>query len=590
MMAAEVLYGTQDDSLVMSEKVQSLAGCIYREFEDMIGTYGDNVIKGLMPHIVSVLENLNHAYREKQEHEVENELLRVENENLKKQFEKEKQMRKSSEQKYLEGDDLLEEEKKLHQQATEVLESNLRRLEVKTKNLQEQILRNEERETEMKTEYSKLHQRYNEILKKHADYVERYKIQNEKDFASPNRSLPLLPVLKHVNGAISKELSTRQDLTFDLQQTDDTEGNNQDVTTALKNELNNEKNRNDSSVPEENIVNLPNDNGNIAEKTDDIPESDNKVDNFDGNMAAKDDSENNLNEDDLKSREDGIASGKDVADGSLTVDSLWVADEVGGEWVAEENQDAGVDECLLATYGGSGGNILSLTSVGYDESAEGFRDDDPSHQYSSFGGKLEKESSIYDELSQQDSKALGEMDGGINLVAEVEKLIKENNELLETKNALNIVKDDLITRVDELSGEQELLQDEISALQSARERQLNRISELEEEVKRTKEELEKASKEDEGDDKRCFTRIDMTRVVMERNQFKEKLMELQEAVRLAEMLRASKDHPDLIKTSKKKSSSFWNFFSALVNGNDDPPKQVPKQSTSSSSSKPPTVI
>lgn len=45
----------------------------------------------------------------------------------------------------------------------------------------------------------------------------------------------------------------------------------QDVTTALKNELNNEKNRNDSSVPEESIVNLPNDNGNIAEKTDDIP-------------------------------------------------------------------------------------------------------------------------------------------------------------------------------------------------------------------------------------------------------------------------------------------------------------------------------
>lgn len=45
----------------------------------------------------------------------------------------------------------------------------------------------------------------------------------------------------------------------------------QDVTNALKNELNNEKNRNDSSVPEESIVNLPNDNSNKAEKTDDIP-------------------------------------------------------------------------------------------------------------------------------------------------------------------------------------------------------------------------------------------------------------------------------------------------------------------------------
>lgn len=34
---------------------------------------------------------------------------------------------------------------------------------------------------------------------------------------------------------------------------------------------------------------------------------------------------------------------------------------------------------------------------------------------------------------------------------EVENLIKENTELMETKNALNIVKNDLIARVDELS-------------------------------------------------------------------------------------------------------------------------------------------
>ena len=35
---------------------------------------------------------------------------------------------------------------------------------------------------------------------------------------------------------------------------------------------------------------------------------------------------------------------------------------------------------------------------------------------------------------------------------EVENLISENNELLATKNALNIVKDDLIAKVDELTG------------------------------------------------------------------------------------------------------------------------------------------
>lgn len=101
---AEILYGTHDEShpfssgTVMSERVQNLASNIYREFECMIGTYGDGVIKDLMPHVVIILESLNQAYRDKQEHEVELELVRVENDNLKMQFEKEKQLRKMAEQ------------------------------------------------------------------------------------------------------------------------------------------------------------------------------------------------------------------------------------------------------------------------------------------------------------------------------------------------------------------------------------------------------------------------------------------------------------------------------------------------------------
>lgn len=37
-----------------------------------------------------------------------------------------------------------------------------------------------------------------------------------------------------------------------------------------------------------------------------------------------------------------------------------------------------------------------------------------------------------------------------------------------------------------------------------------------------------------------FTRVEMARVLMERNQYKERLMELQEAVRWTEMIRASR--------------------------------------------------
>jgi len=99
----ETVYGCHDEvysssGASVSERVQNLASSVYSEFEVMIATYGDGVIKNLMPQIVTILESLNLAYREKQEHEVELELLRVENDNLKAQFEREKQVRKAHEQ------------------------------------------------------------------------------------------------------------------------------------------------------------------------------------------------------------------------------------------------------------------------------------------------------------------------------------------------------------------------------------------------------------------------------------------------------------------------------------------------------------
>ena len=55
-----------------------------------------------------------------------------------------------------------------------------------------------------------------------------------------------------------------------------------------------------------------------------------------------------------------------------------------------------------------------------------------------------------------------------------------------------------------------------------------------------------------------FTRVEMARVLMERNQYKERLMELQEAVRWTEMIRASREHPNELQ-SKKNKSSVWNL-------------------------------
>merc|ERR1719348_958265 len=167
---------------------------------------------------------------------------------------------------------------------------------------------------------------------------------------------------------------------------------------------------------------------------------------------------------------------------------------------------------------------------------------------------------------------------------EVENLIMENNELLATKNALNIVKDDLIAKVDELTGEHEILREEIKSLQTVRAKLQQRVQELEEELKTTKEEAEKGGKKEKSDDeeevpmaqRKRFTRVEMARVLMERNQYKERFMELQEAVRWTEMIRASKttatDNTTITKNNKQ---GIWKFFSNLFSGTERPGEAGP---------------
>lgn len=79
-------------------QVQALAGSIYQEFERMINKYDEDVVKDLMPLVVNVLECLDLSYTENQEHEVEVELLREDNEQLVTQYEREKALRKTTEQ------------------------------------------------------------------------------------------------------------------------------------------------------------------------------------------------------------------------------------------------------------------------------------------------------------------------------------------------------------------------------------------------------------------------------------------------------------------------------------------------------------
>ncbi|XP_043511191.1 JNK-interacting protein 3 isoform X2 [Frieseomelitta varia] len=535
-MDQETVYGTHEDShVVMSEKVQSLAGSIYQEFEKMIARYDEDVVKDLMPLLVNVLECLDISYTENQEREVELELLREDNEQLVTQYEREKQLRKASDQKLLELEDVAEDERKELLSKIDSLESIVRMLELKTKNSHDHgtipngslssslhrtslyIVRLEEKEAELKREYTRLHERYTELFKTHVDYMERTKmlvgsterLENSSSGRGPSR-LPSLG-LTHMSRSSGP-------LSYGFQ--------------SLEASINAEEVQQEGSPPSA-VANL-------------------RTEMLDSSSEAA-----------IETSDKSQLTDKPAQANKTTAISR------------HESPETEIPPPLVTP---TSPTIEKLATT-------------PSGR-----SRTEREqrsgNTLYQELSFQDADALGEMDEGADITGswvhpgeyassvndnffgmgkEVENLIMENNELLATKNALNIVKDDLIVKVDELTSEQEILREEVRSLQQARERLRQKVAALEEELKKVKEEAEAAAKAAKSDDeedvslaqRKRFTRVEMARVLMERNQYKERFMELQEAVRWTEMIRATKTDPSSISSGKV---SMWKLFSNLFTG------------------------
>ncbi|XP_063910982.1 JNK-interacting protein 3 isoform X4 [Zophobas morio] len=501
-LGSETIYGTHEDShVVMSEKVQSLAGSIYQEFERMIARYDEDVVKTLMPLLVNVLECLDAAYQQNQEHDVELELLREDNEQLVTQYEREKGARKASEQKLLEFEDAAEGERKELAARLEALESIVRMLELKHKNSMEHAGRLEEREGELKKEYAKLHERYTELFKTHMDYMERTKLLlSGQQLANERAEVGRLNSNRINVGRSSGPIS------FGF--------------TSLEN----------------------------AEVVDSVPSSP---------ISSAHSSPSLHSELDNMTTKKGInyvERGQETDSLNLENKSV-ITSPVSPPGPQPTNNNTGR---LHTKKEQRSGNTL------YQELS--FQDVDGDDDADITGGWVhpgEYASSVNDNF--------------YGMGKEVENLIMENNELLATKNALNVVKDDLIVKVDELTGEIEMLREEILSLNMSRTKLRERISDLEEELRKVKEanEAKQEGADDESDvpmaQRKRFTRVEMARVLMERNQYKERFMELQEAVRWTEMIRASKNDTAFDKKSKQ---SIWRFFSNLFSGSERPQRTL----------------
>ncbi|XP_044036356.1 sperm associated antigen 9a isoform X9 [Siniperca chuatsi] len=533
----------QDDpgtSAMMSERVSGLANSIYREFERLIGKYDEDVVKELMPLVVAVLENLDSVFAENQEHEVELELLKEDNEQLITQYEREKALRKHAEEKFIEFEDTHEQDKKDLQNHVDRMESHSRQLELKIKNYADQIGRLEERELELKKEYNSLHQRHTEMIHNYMEHVERIKMQQISETSESStagrvrRERPLSLGIFPSSGGVSL-------LTPDLQTKAETLGTEgwrfADPTqprsnTSLKDELS-DITGSKSATP-------------MSTTASDMEREDANSKSTEVQAAPG-----------TRSISVGLPENEDNSDVQDIIEST-----------PELDMDLiGYKSCSTPTKG--------IENMAFDRNTE----------------------SLFEELSSAGTGLIGDVDEGADLLVEysdlsligmgreVENLIQENSQLLETKNALNVVNKDLILKVDELTCEKEMVQGELEAVLQAKTKLEDKNRELEEELKKVRlevEEVKHKTKDEEDSDvptaqRKRFTRVEMARVLMERNQYKERLMELQEAVRWTEMIRASRENPTL---TEKKKSSIWQFFSRLFSSSSSSPsiKKVESQS------------
>ncbi|XP_035470195.1 sperm associated antigen 9a isoform X9 [Scophthalmus maximus] len=554
----------QDDpgtSAMMSERVSGLANSIYREFERLIGQYDEDVVKELMPLVVAVLENLDSVFAENQEHEVELELLKEDNEQLITQYEREKALRKHAEEKFIEFEDTHEQEKKDLQNHVDRMESHSRQLELKIKNHADQIGRLEERELELKKEYNSLHQRHTEMIHNYMEHVERIKLQqiNETSESSAagrvRRERPLSLGIFPSSGGASLLIPDPQARA----ETPGTEGWRLTDTTQP---------RSNTSLKQLDFVDPP-------------KEREGK--------SAQDSTWGNSLADDCKDELSDLPGSKSATPMSTAASD---AEREGGNSKSAEVQAApgtrSISVGLPENEDSSDMQDIIESTPELDMDLAGYKlCSTPTKGIENMAFDRNTES-LFEELSSAGTGLIGDVDEGADLLGmgrEVENLIQENSQLLETKNALNVVNKDLILKLDELTCEKEMLQGELEAVLQAKAKLEDKSREVEEELKKVRlemEEVKQKTKEEEDSDvptaqRKRFTRVEMARVLMERNQYKERLMELQEAVRWTEMIRASRENPTL---TEKKKSSIWQFFSRLFSSSSSAPavKKVESQS------------
>ncbi|CAH8870135.1 unnamed protein product [Trichobilharzia szidati] len=519
----------------ISPRVYQLAQIVYREFEIMRNICGESTYGRLVPIVISILEEMDLLVLEKQKLDLDLNLLTAEKNDLSVELCRQKELYTASKRHIHCLEDELLGMKKETDKKLEELEETLRHYRLISKNANDHIFRLEEREQNLKSELSAQNERYTKLLKIYVDYIETNSLSmSNHDTESGTVCVSHKMDVKLNDGVLKSTADTRSP--------DDNSHRNSAESNCLLNK---------------DVENYPNIGVELTK------------------------------------------CGPDAKTSALLDDALKPNDRTA---------------CFIDLY---------QDTVDYETALESV-------------------------------SVVGQVDDAedIGMMKEVEKLIKENTDLYETKNALNVLKDDLIRKLDEVTGEKALLMQEVHGIRMDRDNiksEANRLSRLVYECRdqissltarlKVYEDVNEADghssrlslapiqqskscwtlntvdciedtnypskhrnksvdnlnsilpentlTKNEGDGdasismkkvtkfgEACFTKREMARVIAERNSYKERFLELQDAVRLAERLRGERDsrfqqvsmNNNYERCVQKSPSVSESFFSAVQSG------------------------
>ncbi|XP_013868117.1 C-Jun-amino-terminal kinase-interacting protein 3 isoform X2 [Austrofundulus limnaeus] len=496
----KVLCGSGEvdlDPNIVSEE----AGKLYSELQTVIETHGEGVVESLVPIFVWVLEGLASCKAQLREKEDEAEREKAEREELLERYQAEKTLRKESQEKYLELDDQIEQERRAMRGREKERERREKQLEKKAREQADQLVAVEEQKANLNRElstlkltHSKLNHSYRELLEKRKDSERDSPLRNHVH--PKNSDLPSHQLLS--DSTFSKKIIQRPHSNSGPPHLDDL-------------------------VAEEEKVNHVDPETSSDQFVTDIISSTPELTQFHVCVKASTP---------VKSKPDVPL--QEELENKLE-DELKVEEEKDGEEEKKKQEE--------------------------EEEDDGMEWD------------LRNTDSVFSELSELSRDYLESVDQGASVRGgsdQFEEILAQYEDLKIIHEMVEAARKALISRVVELSDDCSALMLEVSTLQEAVARLEGRVKERDEEVKRLRKEVESCQVEGPDADlptsTRHFSRSEMARVVMEKNQYKQRLFELQEAVRHSQTLRATKEE----KFTEERRSSVWRKFNRLFGLSKEP--------------------